>query len=276
MNLGKQYTLAEFESAGLSVTGPVREDNQDSILLPNASTPNFPGSLHAVADGMGGYSHGELASQVALQKLLKIVRSAEISQPPAKALKQACDVVNFEVYKLSQQLDNVKMGTTLTAAYLVGNLLYLLHVGDSRAYLIRDGRAACLTSDHTVVGDLVRSRLIPSENVRTHSQRSILTRAIGLGLFLEPEITQTKLEIGDYLVLCSDGLWSVLDDQEFAAVVEKSVSLQEAAQALIDLALARETDDNCSVIVIRLRGFRYQTFEAEPRSERSWLSFFRK
>lgn len=274
--MAKQYTLAEFESAGLSVTGPIRDDNQDSILLPNKSTPNFPGSLHAVADGMGGHANGGLASSLAVQNLLKIVRSSEISLPPARALQQALEVVNFEVYKAAQQLGGGKMGTTLTAAYVFGDLLYLLHVGDSRAYLVRDGRAACLTSDHTVVGDLVRSRLIPSENIRSHSQRSILTRAVGLGLFVQPELSQVKLQAGDRIILCSDGVWSVIEDQEFAEQADRAGDVHALAQNLVDLALERETDDNCSVVAVRIRGFRFQSFEEEPRKERGWLGFFRK
>jgi serine/threonine protein phosphatase PrpC len=268
--------LAEFESAGLSITGPVREDNQDSILLPNPSAPNFPGSLHAVADGMGGYANGGLASNLAVQNLLRIVRSSEISSPPSKALQQAMQVINLEVYKASQQIGNGKMGTTLTATYIFGNLLYLLHVGDSRAYLVRAGQASCLTSDHTVVGDLVRSRLIPSENIRSHAQRSVLTRAIGLGLFVQPELTQTKLQAGDRIILCSDGVWSVIEDNEFAEQCAQEGDVHSLAQNLVDLALERETDDNCSVVVIHIRGFRYQTFEEEPRKERGWLGFFRK
>jgi len=274
--LTKQYTLAEFESAGLSVTGPVREDNQDAILLPNQSAPNFPGSLHAVADGMGGHANGGLASNLAVQNLLKIVRSSEISVPPAKALQHALEVLNFEVYKAAQQLGGGKMGTTLTAAYVFGNLLYLLHVGDSRAYLVRAGQASCLTSDHTMVGDLVRSRLIPSENIRSHAQRSVLTRAIGLGLFVQPELSQTKLQAGDRIILCSDGVWSVIEDHEFAEQCARDGDVHSLAQNLVDLALERETDDNCSVVAIHIRGFRYQTFEEEPRKERGWLAFFRK
>ena len=274
--MAKQYTLADFESAGLSITGPVREDNQDSILLPNPSSPNFPGSLHAVADGMGGHANGGLASNLAVQNLLKIVRSSEISLPPSKALQQASQVVNFEVYKAAQQLGGEKMGTTLTAAYIFGNLLHLLHVGDSRAYLVRDGRASCLTSDHTVVGDLVRSRLIPSENIRTHAQRSVLTRAIGLGLFVQPELSQTKLQAGDRIILCSDGVWSVIEDQEFAEQTGRARDVHSLAQNLVDLAIDHETDDNCSVVAIQIRGFRFQTFEEEPRKERGWLGFLRK
>lgn len=274
--MAKQYTLAEFDSTGLSITGPVREDNQDSILLPASSIPQFPGSLHAVADGMGGHAHGEIASRLAVQNLLKVVRSSEMTAPPAKALQQAAEVVNLEVYKAAQQLGGGKMGTTLTAAYIVGNILHLLHIGDSRAYLVRNGQGQCLTSDHTVVGDLVRSRLIAPSQIRTHARRSILTRAVGLGLFVQPEITQTKLQIGDRIVLCSDGVWSAIEDEEIAEQSNRSGDVQSLAQNLIDLALAHETDDNCSVVAIQIRGFRFQTFEEEPRKERGWLGFFRK
>lgn len=275
--MAKQYTLAEFESAGLSLTGPVREDNQDSILLPTTATPSFPGSLHAVADGMGGHAHGEIASSLAVQNLLKVIRSSEISASPARALQKAAEVVNLEVYKAAQQLGGEKMGTTLTAAYLVGNLLHLLHIGDSRAYLVRQRQATCLTSDHTLVGDLVRSRLISPEQIRTHARRSVLTRSVGLGLFVQPEITQTKLQVGDSLILCSDGVWGVIEDQEFAEETERAGNnVHFLVQSLVDLALERETDDNCSVIAIHIRGFRYQTFEEEPRKERGWLGFLRK
>jgi len=106
------------------------------------------------------------------------------------------------------------MGTTLTAAYILGNTLYLAHVGDSRAYLIRDGRLVCLTSDHTMVGDMVRSKLISHDKIRTHAQRSYLTKSLGTTLFVQPDITQQKLREGDRLILCSDGVWSVVEDEE--------------------------------------------------------------
>jgi protein phosphatase len=274
--LAKQHTLTEFESAGLSITGPVREDNQDSISLPGSSAPSLAGSLHAVADGMGGHANGALASSLALQHLVKIVRASDISTPPRKVLKQAFEVLNFEVYKASQQLDNVRMGTTLTAAHISGSLLNLLHIGDSRAYLIRHGRAACLTQDHTTVGEMVRARLIPPERLRTHEKRSVLTRAVGLALFAQPELTQTTLQIGDRIVLCSDGVWSVIEDQEFAEHSDGIDNVNQLADDLVNLAIARGTDDNCSVIAIQIRGFRYQTYDEAPPKERNWLNFLRR
>jgi len=274
--LAKQFILTEFESAGISIQGPVRDDNQDSILLPNSTAPSLTGSLHAVADGMGGYANGALASKLAVQHLLEVVRVGDLAAAPNKVLKQALDTANFEIYKASQQLGGARMGTTLTAAFVIGKLLYLLHVGDSRAYLIRNNRITCLTNDHTMVGDMVRAHLISSDNLRTHAQRSVLTRAVGLGLFIQPELSQTELQIGDRIVLCSDGVWSVIENEEFLELSGRALTTESLAQKIIDLAVERETDDNCSAIAIQIRGFRYQTFEEQPRKDGFWLNFFRK
>jgi protein phosphatase len=131
-------------------------------------------------------------------------------------------------------------------------MLYLAHVGDSRAYLIRDGQAICLTVDHTAVGDMVRSKLLSPDKIRTHAQRSVLTKAIGIGLFVQPDIVQHKLHEGDLLVLCSDGVWSVIEDDEFAQAAGDA-SPAEISHNLIELALQRETDDNVSVVALQLR-----------------------
>jgi len=274
--LARQFILTEFESAGISIQGPVREDNQDSILLPNSTAPSPGGALYAVADGMGGYANGALASSLALQHLLKIVRVSDLTTPPTKVLKQAADIANFEVYKASQQIDGTRMGTTLTAAFVIGKLLYLLHVGDSRVYLIRHERITCLTNDHTVVGDMVRAHILSAEHIRTHAQRSVLTRAVGLGPFLQAELSQTELQIGDRIILCSDGVWSVIEDQEFVELSDQAGTVEVLAKNIIDLAVKRETDDNCSAITIQIRGFRYQTYEEEPRKAGSWLNLFRR
>jgi len=274
--LPKQFTLTEFDSAGLSIAGPVREDNQDSILVPVKNAPSLAGHLHAVADGMGGYANGALASSLAIQHLSKFIRASDISSPASKILRQAFDLVNFEVYKTSQQLDNIRMGTTLTAAYITGNVLSLLHIGDSRAYLIRHEKISCLTQDHTNVGEMVRSHLIPADHVRTHEQRSILTRAIGLTLFAQPDLSQINLQIGDRIILCSDGVWAVIEDQLFVEISNRSRSVEMLAQNLLDLAVENNTDDNCSVVAIQIRGFRYQTFEEKPGKERGWLDLFRR
>ena len=230
--------LPEIDASGLSVTGLVREDNQDAILYPNGSAPVLAGSLHAVADGMGGYSHGGLASSTALKTLLSHLQRAH-SVPPQKALRKGVE-------------------------------------SDSRAYLIRDGGVRCLTSDHTVVADMVRSKLIGPEKLRTHAQRSVLTRAVGLGPFIQPELVRLRLQADDRLILCSDGLWSVVQDDEFGFYTGQVPNVRALSQALVDLALERGTDDNCSVVTIHIPGFQSATAADEPSHERGWLNWARR
>jgi serine/threonine protein phosphatase PrpC len=209
------------------------------------------GWLYALADGMGGYAQGRVASTLALQKLFDVFYG-ERAMPAPRALRRGVELANLGVYKEAQRLGAGRMGTTLTAAGVIGHTLYLVHVGDSRAYLIRDHRAICLTADHTTVGDLVRMKVLPPEKVRTHAQRSILTKGIGLSLFVQPDIIKQTLKEGDRLVLCSDGVWSVIEDQEFAQIANKTDGAHELSTSLINLALDRQTDDNVSAIAVHV------------------------
>ena len=244
-------SLPGIEYSGLSEVGPIREDNQDAIQLPNRNLSAERGWLYALADGMGGYAHGRTASTLALQKLFDVFYG-ERAMPAPRALRRGIEMANLGVYKEAQRLAAGRMGTTLTAASVIGSTLYLAHVGDSRAYLIRDDRAICLTADHTTVGDLVRMKVLPPDKVRTHAQRSILTKGIGLSLFVKPDLTKHTLKEGDRLILCSDGLWSVIEDQEFADLAVKTKGARELSQRLIDLALQRQTDDNVSAITVHV------------------------
>ena len=240
-----------IDYSGLSDVGPIRDDNQDAIQLPNRNMSAERGWLCALADGMGGYAHGRMASTLALQKLFDVFYG-ERAMPAPRALRRGIELANLGVYKEAQRLGAGRMGTTLTAASVIGNTLYLAHVGDSRAYLIRDHRAICLTADHTTVGELVRMKVLPPEKVRTHAQRSILTKGIGLSLFVKPDIIKQTLKEGDRLILCSDGVWSVIEDQEFAQLAAKTNGARELSQSLINLALERQTDDNVSAITVHM------------------------
>jgi serine/threonine protein phosphatase PrpC len=269
--------VPEIESSSLSVIGPVREDNQDSIHLPDEDHPVGPGLLFALADGMGGYAHGGMASLLALESFSSVLASQN-GGPVSKTLQRAVEAANLQVYQRAQQLDAGRMGTTLIAAYVFGDMLYLAHVGDSRAYLIRDEECICLTSDHTAVGEMVRSKLISPDKIRSHAQRSILTKSVGINLFVQPDIIQQRLREGDRLILCTDGVWSVIEDDEFARVARSSESMGEVSQNLIDLALQNHTDDNASVVVFHLRRLHPLAVDPESSEEKStgWLQKLRK
>jgi PPM family protein phosphatase len=253
--------LPEVERSGLSVIGPVREDNQDAIHLHDESRDPAWGQLYAIADGMGGYSHGGVASSLALDAISKTVFSGKAPKPGV--LKAGVENANLGVYKTALQMGVSHMGTTLTAVYLLGDSLHLVHVGDSRAYLIRQGRANCLTADHTAVGDMVRANLIPPSKLRTHINRSILTRAVGIGLFVQADISRHRIREDDYIILCSDGIWSVIEDEEFAELTGQ-VQVEKISQALVDLALKRDTDDNASVVVLHIKKLTPVSNHSEP------------
>jgi len=257
--------------------GPIREDNQDSIHLSEDEHPFGAGLLFAIADGMGGYAHGGVASLLALESFSSTLASQNSSSIP-KALQRGVEAANLRVYQKAQQLDAGRMGTTLTAAYVFGDMLYLTHVGDSRAYLIRDGRAICLTADHTTVGDMVRSKIISADKIRTHAQRSVLTKSVGIALFVQPDIIQQKLKEGDHIILCSDGVWSVLEDEEFARVANDQLSVKEMSRALVELALAHETDDNASVVIFQLVKLIPVSSQPESQKEKNsgWFQKLRK
>lgn len=269
----KKY-IPEIESSSLSVVGPVREDNQDSIRLSDDDNPTGPGLLFALADGMGGYSHGALASLLALESFSSVL-ALQNGSGVVKTLQRAVETANLRVYQKAQQMRAGRMGTTLTAAYVFGDMLYLAHVGDSRAYLIRDGQCICLTADHTTVGEMVRSKLITADKVRTHAQRSILTKSVGIDLFVQPDIIQQRLRVGDRLVLCSDGVWSVIEDDELAQVASRPVSMDVLSQNLIELALQNQTDDNASVVVFHLHKLHSQEDDGDAQST-NWFGKLRK
>jgi len=264
-----------IECSGLSDVGLVREDNQDSIHLPDGSHPAEMGLLYAVADGMGGYTHGAVASALALEKLAETLFNGN-GKPNPKSLRRGVESANLSIYKAAERMGAGRMGTTLTAAYILEDALHLIHVGDSRAYLIRDRQATCLTADHTTVGDLVRTRLITADKVRTHSQRSILTKSVGIGLFVKPDISQHKLQEEDYLILCSDGVWSVIQDEEFAQSVIESKGVEQVSQNLVNLALDRKTDDNVSVVSIHIRELLPAQSEKQQPLKSKWFRNRRK
>ena len=245
--------LPEIESHCLTHTGNVREDNQDSVRIIDQHdelTAEY-GHLFGVADGMGGYAYGGVASSLALLTLFETVYSSNGLSIPQK-LKQAVQNANLNVYQKARELGVGRMGTTLTAGLLKENKLYIAHVGDSRAYLIRGNISTCLTKDHTRVGELVRMKVLAPDKVRSHNQRSVLSKCLGLELFVQPDVFEVRVQDDDKIIFCSDGVWSVIDDDEFGTLASKVVSAEQLNQTIIDLALKRGSDDNVSAVTIML------------------------
>jgi PPM family protein phosphatase len=236
----------------LSDVGKYRDDNQDAIRVCQPDDPmnNTCGYLYAIADGMGGYAHGGVASTLALDTFFSQVYSNGSSNISG-TMKKALDAANLSVYQEARRLGAGRMGTTLTAVNIVGDTMHIAHIGDSRAYLIRDGKSRLLTTDHTMVGELVRMKVLPPDKVRTHAQRSNLQKCLGIDLFVNPDIQKVQVQSGDIIVLCTDGLWAVIEDDEFA-MLTYDTPIDSLNQRLFDLALERDTDDNISVVTLHI------------------------
>ena len=244
---------AEIKSYSFTHVGKVRRENEDSLRLcnPEDEYTLTNGHLYGIADGMGGYALGSQASSLALETFFDTFYDSNGATPLQK-FKAGIQNANLSVYQTAQKLGVGRMGTTLTAVNVVGKYLYVGHVGDSRAYLIRNKKAKCLTNDHSRVGELVRMKVLAPEKIRTHSQRSILNKCLGFNLFIQPDLFKVPVQDNDIIILCTDGVWSVIEDDEFATIVNSTKSRENLGREIVEFALDRDHDDNLSVVVVYL------------------------
>jgi serine/threonine protein phosphatase PrpC len=234
--------LRIIEQAGRTDVGRQRSANEDSLAM---RPPLF-----AVADGMGGAKAGEVASAVAVEA----VEAAQESGEPAEAqLASIVRKANRRIYDLAVADESRRgMGTTLTLAKLHGDEVSLAHVGDSRAYRLRAGELEQLTHDHSLVAELERSGQITPEAAERHPQRSIITRALGPEPDVEVDTYTLTGREGDLFLICSDGLTSMISDDEVRSILRSAGSLDEAAEELVRAANQSGGKDNITVILFRL------------------------
>jgi protein phosphatase len=228
--------------AGITHRGIVRVRNEDSILT------DPTGTLWVVADGMGGYGHGDVASDVVVDSLSEIVDGAE----PARALVRQIEVANGRIRDLARAKGFGQMGATVAAVMIDRAIAHVAWAGDSRVYLFRSGRLRLLTRDHTLVQDLVERGELTGEDAETHPEAHIVTRAVGGDEAIEVDTVAIPLFPGDRLLMCSDGLTRCVDDFTVAAQLAAGFSPEQTAQALLRAALDSGAPDNVSVIVIDL------------------------
>ena len=237
-----------FATAGKSAVGLVRAGNEDSALTSN--------SLVAVADGMGGHAAGEVASRIAIQSLAangKVFTDSAIDFDSADDLfsQSIADIDHALALAVDEDPTLTGMGTTLSALFLRGSSVALLHVGDSRIYRLRGNSFEQLTVDHTVIQELLNQGTITEAEVATHPQRSVLTQVLMGDGRVEPSLILHDAKVDDRFLLCSDGLSGVLSDKEMKAII-KSKGRGTAVDALVDAAYINGAPDNVTAIVVDL------------------------
>lgn len=224
--------------------GYVRDHNEDSLII-------IP-PLFAVADGMGGHEAGEIASEITVNTLAELAPS----HLDAEGLTAAVEAANYNVMKAPRQgIGRDGMGTTLTAAMLEGERLLIAQVGDSRAYLLHKGHLQQITRDHSLMADLIEAGQITPEEARVHPNRSVITRAIGSDIHMRPDIYELNVDAGDRILLCSDGLSSMISNNAIESIMRRQSDAQHCADELVTAALENGGADNVTVVVANVPGF---------------------
>lgn len=240
-----------MEYFSLTDIGNYREKNEDSLYADS--------NLFLVADGMGGHKAGEIASKTALEVFTKNFYNQKLNiknlAPPSitQLMIQCAQFSNREVYRLSEENSQYSgMGTTLTACYISDLTAYVLNVGDSRLYLKKGKEVTLKTYDQTLAGELYKKGEISYDQAFSHPQKNILTQVVGMNSDLKPQSFQLNLNQGDTLLLCTDGLNSMLKDQMIGKIMNKQKTLSAMGQSLVEHAKRQGGYDNITLIIIRI------------------------
>ena len=271
---GAEQNVIKVSAFGASDVGRVRKNNEDNSVVCNLTTGEVGftasvrnhilgnrGSLFMVADGMGGEASGEVASQICTLTVPKrfyenLKSSGQVGETNyVLLLQESIEYANQVIHQKAQEDPLYRgMGTTATVAALFGTRLFVAQVGDSRAYLIREGELTQLTRDQTFLNYLKEIGVEVPADQEKDSRRSILTQAVGSSESLHVKVTYTKVHQGDILLLCSDGLYNMVAAPDILASVESSDSLPKKCQSLIDKANAKGGSDNITVVMAEFNG----------------------
>lgn len=228
--------------------GRKRKMNQDFVFASAEPVGNLP-NLFVVADGMGGHNAGDFASRYGVSVLVESVRKDE-NFNPVKVLRHAIEAANSHILEQAQRDPLMEgMGTTMVLVTIVGSYAYVANIGDSRLYLAADETLSQVTQDHSMVMEMVRLGRLTAEEAKNHPDKNIITRAVGTAEKVRADFFEVRLEPGNQLLLCSDGLSNMVEEEDMLDILEDT-ACEEKAQALIDLANANGGRDNIAVIVV--------------------------
>lgn len=228
--------------------GRKRKQNQDYVFTSEQAIGNLP-NLFIVADGMGGHKAGEYASKYTVETICNCIERS-FEKNPTLILQKAIETANAHIRKrASEDISLEGMGTTVVAATCLGRYLQVANVGDSRLYVV-DEQIRQITRDHSKVEEMVRVGVIDREAARNHPDKNIITRAIGASDTVEADFFTVELEEGDIVLMCSDGLTNMLEDEEIRKILRDPGELEDRARGLVEAANAHGGKDNIAVILI--------------------------
>ena len=236
-----------MKSFGLTDIGKKRKINQDYLFFSDEAVGCFP-NLYIVADGMGGHRAGDKASSYSVTRFVELARKTE-RELPFLSMEKILKQVNKEVFKLSQREEEYSgMGTTFVVATVVDKVVYVMNVGDSRLYYY-DGKLKQVTMDHSLVEELVRAGELNRLESRNHPQKNIITKAVGVSETIQPDFFMLDIEEGEKILLCSDGLTNMVDDEKLEEIMSEPEELNQMAQECINEALFYGGLDNIAVVI---------------------------
>ena len=237
--------------ASFSVTdiGKKRKLNQDFVYASDEPVGNLP-NVYIVADGMGGHNAGDFASKCTVETITREIRGC-FEKNAIRILSKAIMVANERIRQKAREDERLYgMGTTVVAATCIGKYLQVANVGDSRLYIINEEEVRQVTRDHSLVEEMVRMGGIDRKAARNHPDKNIITRAIGARDTIEIDFFNEELQDGDIVLMCSDGLSNMLEDEEIGKILRKNGSLEERAEKLVEAANNNGGKDNIAVIII--------------------------
>lgn len=240
-----------MKSFAITKKGKKREVNQDYLFCSESSVGSLP-NLFIVADGMGGYYGGEIASRFSVETMAESIATSKESSI-ISILDSSINEANKKmIYELKQSDELKDCGNTLVAATLSKNTLYVANVGDSRLYLLEDGRLRQITEDHSLVEEMIKKGLLKREEARFYPKKNAITRAVGITKLIKVDFFELEIKAGSKFFLCSDGVSNMIDDDVLEEVVASNKEISEICEELIEMVYEKGGSDDATIIMVEV------------------------
>ena len=238
-----------MKTFSISDIGKNREMNQDYVYTSENAVGNLP-NLFIVADGMGGHKAGEFASKFTVETIVESVRTNE-QKEPVRIIEEAIQTANRELIQKARQDETMAgMGTTVVVVTVIGDKAFVANVGDSRMYVIGKEKISQITRDHSLVEEMVRMGELAKDAAKDHPDKNIITRAVGAAQDVDVDFFEVELYPQDYILMCSDGLTNMVEDEDIRRIVQSQRDVAERVEKLVETANDHGGQDNITVVVI--------------------------